>query len=40
MRLTTRLRTLEATLRPEDDVLGLLIVFEDELGSWYDGQGT
>jgi hypothetical protein len=26
--------------RPEDDVPGMLIVFEDEPGVWHDGQGT
>ena len=26
--------------RPEVDVPGLLIVFEDEPGVWHDGQGT
>jgi hypothetical protein len=40
MRLTTRLRMLEAKLRPEDDVPKLLIVFEEEDGGWHDGQGT
>jgi hypothetical protein len=40
MRLTTRLHMLEAKLRPEDEVPGLLIVFEDEPGVWHDGQGT
>jgi hypothetical protein len=32
MRLATRLRTLEARIRPEDKLPGLLIVFEDEPG--------
>jgi hypothetical protein len=40
MRLTTRLRELEAKFRPEDDVPGWLIVFEEEPGVWRDGQGT
>jgi hypothetical protein len=40
MRLTTRLRMLEAKLRPEDDVPKLLIVFEEEDGGWHDGRGV
>ena len=40
MRLTTRLRTLEAKVRLEDDVPGLLIVFDEEDGVWHDGRGT
>ena len=40
MRLTTRLRVLEAKFRPEDDVPRVLIVFEEEPGVWRDGQGT
>jgi hypothetical protein len=40
MRLTTRLRTLEATFQPEDDVPGLLIEFEEADGVWQDGRGT
>ena len=40
MRLATRLRRLEAEVRREDDVLGLLIVFEEEDGVWHDGRRT
>lgn len=40
MRLTTRLRTLETKLRPEDNVPKLLIVFEEADGVWQDGRGT
>jgi hypothetical protein len=39
MRLTTRLHMLEAKLQPEDDVPGVLIVFEDEDGTWHDRRG-
>ena len=39
MRLTTRLRMLEATLRPEDAVPDALIVLEEN-GVWRDGEGT
>ena len=40
MRLTTRLRTLEAKFRPEDDVPRLLIVLEDEPGLWHNWKGA
>ena len=40
MRLSTRLRNLEAKVRREDDVPGLLLVFEHEPGVWDDGRGT
>ena len=40
MRLTTRLRALEATVRSEDEVPGVLIVFEEENGVWHDGHGV
>jgi hypothetical protein len=30
---------LEVKLRPEDDVPGMLIVFEDEDGTWHHGLG-
>jgi hypothetical protein len=40
MRLSTRLRTLEARFRPADEVPGLLLVFEHEPGVWDDGRGT
>ena len=40
MRLTTRLRMLEAKFRPKDDVPRLLIVFEEEDGGWHDGRGA
>jgi hypothetical protein len=40
MRLMTRLRTLEAKFRPEDDVPKLLIVFEEDDGAWHDGRGA
>ena len=39
MRLATRLRMLEAKVRTEDDVPGLLILFENPDGTWHDGQG-
>ncbi len=39
MRLATRLRTLEAKVRAEDDVPGVLIVFEED-GIRHDGRGT
>jgi hypothetical protein len=40
MRLTTRLRRLEAKVQREDDVPGLLIVFQEADGTWHDGRGT
>jgi hypothetical protein len=40
MRLTTRLRMLEAKYRPENDVPRLLIVFEEADGVWHDGFGA
>jgi len=40
MQLKTRLRTLEAKFRPEDDVPRLLVVFEEEDGAWHDGRGA
>ena len=40
MKLATRLRNLEAKVRREDDVPGLLIVFEEADGAWQDGRGT
>jgi hypothetical protein len=40
MRLVTRLRTLVTKYRPEDDVPRLLIIFEDDDGSWHDGLGS
>lgn len=39
MRLTTRLRTLETKLRPEDDVPGILFVLEED-GVWHDWAGA
>jgi hypothetical protein len=39
MRLTTRLRTLEAKLRPEDEVPGVLFVLEEN-GVWHDWEDT
>jgi hypothetical protein len=40
MRLTTRLRTLETKLGSEDEVPGVLIVFEEEDGVWHDWAGA
>ena len=40
MRLAMRLRRLEAKVRREDDVPGLLVVIEEEDGIWHDGRGT
>jgi hypothetical protein len=40
MRLTTRLRMLEAKFRPEDEVPKLLIVFDEGDGVWHDGWGN
>ncbi len=39
MRLTTRLRTLETKLRPEDEVPGFLIALEQD-GVWHDWEGA
>ena len=40
MRLTARLRTLEAKLRSEDDVPGFLLVLEEVEGVWRDWAGV
>lgn len=38
MRLATRLRIVEAKLRPDDQEPRLVIVFDDGDGVWRDGQ--
>jgi hypothetical protein len=40
MRLATRLEKVEARLRPEDKEPRLVIVLEDEDGTWHDGRGN